>query len=342
MGAEAQIHPEAMEMIGTGVSVIICTYNGNSRLGETLRHLAAQRLKCAAEIVLVDNASEDGTREFAEHWWKEHGKPVMELRTFYQPIPGKSFAQEMGYAEASYEYFLICDDDNWLASDYIQTAFEIMEANPEIGALGGRCSAAFETEEPEWWDQYAGYYAVAAQGDRSGDITGDKGCLYGAGMVIRRSDWENLGQLGFSPELTCRKGNTLSSGGDTEYSYCLRLLGKKIWYDDRLHFVHYMTTGRLNLNYLSRLRKALSDSNFILSAYLDELNQIHPTKADFREKVKTAVRSRSFKSRLKHRVFGDYEQKEQAKAYFRRLWNLWNGYPRYAQVRESIANWKPR
>ena len=144
-----------------------------------------------------------------------------------------------------------------------------MNSNSEIGALGGWCEAVFEESKPKWFDTYARFFAVSKQGVQSGDITNKKGCLYGAGMVMRKSHWLELKQRGFKHVLTCRKGTSLSSGGDTEYSYVLRLLGYKLWFDERLYFMHFMTNGRLHLDYVSRLRKAMTYSNFVLWPYLD-------------------------------------------------------------------------
>src|SRR5690606_25368384 len=104
---------------------------------------------------------------------------------------------------------------------------------------------------------------------------------YGAGMVLRKSHNTELKALGFKQLLNDRKGQSLSSGGDTEYCYALRLLGYKMWYDERLYFQHYMTDGRLSLDYVSRLRKAMAHSNFMLWPYLDVLRGHTRTKKDF-------------------------------------------------------------
>src|SRR5207245_9963396 len=54
-----------------GVSVIVCCHNSASRLPATLTHLAGQRCegRFAWEVILVDNASSDGTARFAQELW---------------------------------------------------------------------------------------------------------------------------------------------------------------------------------------------------------------------------------------------------------------------------------
>jgi glycosyltransferase involved in cell wall biosynthesis len=323
-----------------GVSIIICTYNGKTRLAKTLEHLVNQKHSCLLEIVLVDNASIDGTKDFADSWWARNGISSMNYKSFSQPIPGKSFAQELGYEKANYEYLLICDDDNWLANNYVQDAFDIMESNAEIGALGGWCEATFEKMKPVWFNQYARYYAVSKQGIESGDVTNKKGCLYGAGMMIRKSHWIRLNELGFEPLLTCRKGDTLSSGGDTEYSYVLRLLGYKMWYDERLYFKHFMPEGRLSLQYITKIRKAISASNFVVSVYVDELENRTVLRKSFLKRFLKMVR-KDFINSVKKRISGSFEDKEVAKEYFRTLSRLIFSYNDYRSNRATIKRWLP-
>ena len=323
-----------------GVSIVLCTYNGKSRLEETFKHLVAQKITIPCEIIFVDNASTDGTKEYADNWWKTFGASAITYRSFEQPIPGKSYAQDLGYDKAQYEYILVCDDDNWLCDIYVQTAYDILTKNKDIGALGGWCDAAFESEEPEWFATYAKYYAVSKQGRKSGDITSKKGCLYGAGMVLRKSHWLQLKTLGFNHLLSCRKGDSLSSGGDTEYSYALRLLGYKIWYDERLYFKHYMTAGRLNLMYLSRLRKAMAYSNHILWPYEDLLKSKERTSLDFKKEVFKDV-PLYFTKKIVRLFIGDFEKKEIAKKYFIQVKHKLFSYASYKKNLQIIKKWIP-
>lgn len=323
-----------------GVSIIICTYNGRDRLGKTLSYLVKQKKECPTEIVLVDNNSNDDSKSFADDWWLKHGSSDIQYASYVQPIPGKSYAQELAYNHAQYEYLLICDDDNWLCETYVQTAFDIMENDSQIGGLGGWCEAVFEKDKPKWFDTYARYFAVSKQGTESGDITNKKGCLYGAGMVIRKSHWLELNKLGFKPLLTCRKGETLSSGGDTEYSYVLRLLGYKIWYDDRLFFQHWMPEGRMSLDYVSRIRQAMSESNFVVNVYRDEWRNCTVSRKVFYQKAYYDIKNKLPKHVVK-RIFGNFEERELSKEFFRKLNRLLTRYNDYNENRAAIKKWLP-
>jgi glycosyltransferase involved in cell wall biosynthesis len=299
-----------------GISVIICCYNSAQRLQETLKHLANQRVKETLnwEVIVVDNNSTDSTNRIAEGIWQASGHPTS-LVSVNEEQQGLSHARDKGMHVAKYDLLLWCDDDNWLCESYVQTAYDIMNSNAKIGALGGWCEAVFEGSKPKWFDQQAHFFAVSKQGRKSGDITLKKGCLYGAGMVLRKSHWLQLKQLGFKHLLTDRIGNKLNSGGDTEYTFALRLIGYRLWFDDRLYFKHFMSQGRLNLKYLSRLRQARTHSNFILWPYLDLLKGEISNKRDL---LKYAFKGGSYRfiRQLGALCIGSFEQKQVAIRYF--------------------------
>lgn len=322
-----------------GISVIICCYNSAKRLPETLRHLAQQKVSVDLdwEIIVVNNNSTDTTEKDAISLWQSFGNDTS-LIVVNEPQPGLSHARDKGMSVAQYDLFLWCDDDNWLCDTYVQTAFNIMEQQPDIGALGGWCEAAFEAEKPTWFNTYSWYFAVSKQGRQSGDITNKKGCVYGAGMVLRKSHNLELKALGFKQLLNDRKGKSLSSGGDTEYCYAIRLLGYKIWYDDRLYFKHFMIAERPNFRYISRLKKALVNSNFILWPYQDLLNNKRRTKIDFLKTAFKGIPVNHAKQLLKL-IIGNFDKKENAKEYFRYFKLLLFSYDVYEENWKLIQEW---
>src|SRR6187402_822059 len=97
-----------------GFSIIVCTYNGASRLEQTIKHLAGLTIPPGhkTELILVDNASTDNTVAIT------------------QKRQGKGFAIETGYDAASYSYILTVDDDNWLDADYLTIATRLFQQHP--------------------------------------------------------------------------------------------------------------------------------------------------------------------------------------------------------------------
>ncbi len=237
-----------------GVSVVICSYNGAQRLPPTLEHLSRQKVDSAIpwEIVLVDNASDDNMAALAKKQWDTTGNSVP-IRMVSHPIPGKTGALQLGIEKALYDYLVICDDDNWLASNYVQLVYEIMNQHLGIGALGGKSSPAFETMPPKWFERAGSAYATGLQHEETGPLYNNWEVLWGAGMVLNREALNKLNSSGFKYLLTTKRGKTIVSGEDDEVCYALKLIDYKVWYDSRLELQHFIPAYRLTENYLKRL-----------------------------------------------------------------------------------------
>lgn len=248
-----------------GVSVIICCHNGGFRLAETVRHLAQQEVHpdIRWEFILVDNGCTDNSVSVAEAVWTAY-EPPAQFRVVKQPILGLSHARAKGFEEAQYEFMIMCDDDNWLAPDYVAKVYEIMSANTSIGALGGFGTLKFEVTPPKWIER-SGIFAAGAQANTSGRVIKKK--LYGAGCVIKKSAYLKLKALGFRSLLVDRKGTSLSSGGDHELCYALAIAGFEIWYDERLRFVHFITKERLTWEYFLRYARESAVCFDVITCY---------------------------------------------------------------------------
>ena len=150
-----------------GITVIICTCNGAARLPETLKHLAVQQVRTDLqwEIILVDNASTDNSAIVAKTLWEELNVPQIPLTLAQENTPGKLFAFQKAITLTNHEYFIIVDDDNWLNPDYVQMAFDMLDANPDIGILGGQAVAAISSSAtlPDWFEAVQEGYAVGPQ-----------------------------------------------------------------------------------------------------------------------------------------------------------------------------------
>ena len=257
-----------------GITVLVCGYNSAQRLPATLSALAglAQPAGFAVEVLVVDNASTDETTAVAHRTLAEL-KPFFPYQVLQEPRPGKSHALAQGFARARYRYVCIVDDDNWLAPNYLNLAWEIMEAHPATGVVGGVGEPQCEITPPAWFSKFALDYAAAPQAPRSGDITLGPGSLYGAGSVVRRSAWAHVHEAGFHSLLTGRHGNSLSSGEDNELCYAFALAGYRIWYDERLRFQHFIPRQRLSWEYVRRLHKGNAESEVSLRPYRHFLEQ---------------------------------------------------------------------
>lgn len=247
-----------------GISVIICCYNSVKRLSKTLQALAKQQCSVKWEVLLVDNASDDGGAEFAVGLWKML-KSEISIHLVREPVPGLSHARKTGIQASYYSNILFCDDDNWLSERYVQGMYDILVSDPQTAACGGMGVPMFETKEPYWFYEYAEAYALGSQkiNSENGRILN----LYGAGLALKKSALDELYRSGFDSVLEDRVGKLLSSAGDTELTYALVLLGYRLQCSDELKFFHFLSKERLDMNYLKKLFSAFGNDGPVRNLY---------------------------------------------------------------------------
>ncbi len=190
------------------------------------------------------------------------------FRVVYEGNPGLSHARIRGLTEAKYSFVSFIDDDNWVAEDWVFLVDKLMSDNPQIGALGGDSEAVTEIEPPAWFEDYKDNFAVGSQNNVSGDVTWNRGYLWGAGLNVRKEAWVEILNKGFVFLQSDRKGEQLSSGGDSELCFAIRMRGWLIWYDKSLKLKHYIPASRFEFDYLRKLFFGFGRSNIVFDLYL--------------------------------------------------------------------------
>lgn len=252
-----------------GISVIICTYNSSKRIVQTLRYLFAQKISTSFdwEIILINNRSTDATALVAYQTWRTQS-PQIQFSILHEDRPGKIAAFKAGVKSARFQYILICDDDNWLPDNYLQTAYGLISADSSIGAVGARGIPVVENSElPSWFDEFKISYATGEQLLNSNDPDQP---LYGAGLVLRKDPIVRLLGLNFDFILTDRcasKKKPIIGGGDDEICYVLRLMGFQLKYHESLYFYHCISCDRLSFVYLKRLYRGYGITVPLLQPY---------------------------------------------------------------------------
>lgn len=249
-----------------GISIVICTFNGSARMEQTLQALEALEASFPWEIIIVDNASTDNTQEVCLNQLKGNNSNVS-WKCISEPKPGLIYARKKGVLESSFPFVLFCDDDNWLAKDYLERAAETLIKDPEIGALGGIGIPFFEFEAPSWFDQYAHSFAVGPQNWHLGDSNNKLGYLYGASLVIRKELVLHIFHSDFELALIGRKKDSLVSGDDVEMCYLIQLQGYRLVYNERMKFSHYMPESRMNWDKYLSLKAGITKSAALLYSY---------------------------------------------------------------------------
>jgi glycosyltransferase involved in cell wall biosynthesis len=111
------------------VTVVIPTYNRKEYLAEAIDSVLAQTYT-DYEILVVDDGSTDGTREFLEERYRE--RPVLYLR---QENRGSSAARNTGIRNARGELLAFLDsDDLWLPGK-LGLQVPLFDKNPSVGLV---------------------------------------------------------------------------------------------------------------------------------------------------------------------------------------------------------------
>ena len=248
-----------------GLSYVICTNNGGSRLAGVVARLAEARRDANTEIVIVDNASTDGAVDRACVPYRDDRHA---LRVVRERKLGLAHARRAGVEAARGEIVAFVDDDNLLLGDWAARLEKIFASTPEVAACGGYGIGCLpDTSVPQWFERWCGIYAVGSQAERLGDITEEPGHLWGAGLAVRRNAVINLFRRGFQFRATGRCGSRMLSGEDWELCFALRLAGWRLWYEPRLVFAHLLDQSRFEARHLKRLHAGFGAGSVMLDPY---------------------------------------------------------------------------
>ena len=252
-----------------GLTAVICCGSYSSSLRTTLEHLHNQVLGSnnRLEIIIVDNSKNGLDEECFANFKIPH--PRISTKTVREPKQGQAYARICGYKNSTYKYIGYIDDDNWVAPNWVETAINFMDSNPDVGICGGLNTAKFDGNPPQWFSSYQGNYAVGRQSLKSGDITWSRGFVWGAGMVVRRASLNKLLINGFKPIFPGHIGSKVGSADDLELNLAIRLAGWRIWYLSSLRLVHYIPKHKTTLRYLTRLRNSGGISSVCREMYTD-------------------------------------------------------------------------
>jgi GT2 family glycosyltransferase len=109
------------------LSVVVCSYNGASKLGDCLDALAEQRV--TVEVLVVDDGSTDGTEAAAQR----HGYSVIR----HEQNRGISAARNTGLRNSTTSIVAFCDDDCIPPVNWTEQLLAAWTTNPEVTMIGG-------------------------------------------------------------------------------------------------------------------------------------------------------------------------------------------------------------
>jgi len=230
------------------VSVIVCTYNRADLLKGCLESLVQQTLpKEQFEILVIDNASTDSTRELVESFLN-----IENIRYIFEDAPGLSHARNRGMREARGEYLAYIDDDARAAADWLEVAERLIRSvQPRIDCLGGPYHPFYTSPKPDWFKDE---YEVRGFGNQPRQL-GRKEYISGANMIWAKDSLEMIG--GFNVRLGVI-GNQLVLGEET-FAF------EQVWqqketpvfyYSPAVMIYHWVPDFKMTVSYLLRRKFA--------------------------------------------------------------------------------------
>lgn len=113
------------------VSVVIPCYNDGEYLPEAVESVEKCN-KDSYEIIIVNDGSIDQKTVEVIESMKRRG-----CRVFHIGHRGQSAARNFGAMQAKYDYILFLDSDNKIYPEYLHAGAQILDENPEVGAVFG-------------------------------------------------------------------------------------------------------------------------------------------------------------------------------------------------------------
>jgi glycosyltransferase involved in cell wall biosynthesis len=253
--------------MASNLSVIICTHNPRpDYLRRVLDALKAQTWPLEQwELLLIDNASKEPLAAKWDLSWHPQARHIREEELGLTP------ARLRGIEESTGELLVFVDDDNVLATDFLEMASKIEQKWFCIGVWGGRVQPEFEEQPHPRFNGYLKFLAVIDV-DRIHFTTEAYGPCpkpVGAGMCVRRKialKYQSESRSNGHRINLGRKGSSLISADDEDLRWMACLMGYGIGVFPDLLVTHLIPARRVQEEYLLRLYEDVQFSQMMVAA----------------------------------------------------------------------------
>lgn len=245
--------------MGNFQSVIICTYNRELYLKESLNCIAMQNLdRKFFELIVINNNSSDKTDSVCRKFKTEN--PTLNFRYFIEENVGLSFARNRAIKESIGDVLIFLDDDAMATETYLSEIYTYFKENHKTVAGGGKIIPKYESHSPEWMSSYLlPVVSALSLGDVIRTFPKQKYPI-GANMFFRKRFFEEYGY--FITDLG-RKGKLLLGGEEKDIFQRINLRKDSIVYLPGAVVRHIVPEERLQINYICNLAKGVGISERI-------------------------------------------------------------------------------
>lgn len=226
----------------TKVSAVIVVWNAMKYVVECLESLASCCADSCTEVIVVDNASSDGTPELIESRF-----PWVKLVRNHDNL-GFAKANNIGIAMASGQYLCLVNSDVKFVHDCFTPMVAYMDGHPDVAMLGPKMlgpdgTVARSTMRfPTLWNSFcralgldsvfkrSRTFAGQLMSDFSHDRTADAQVLNGWFWMVRRSALDRVGLL---------DERFFMYGEDIDWCYRFHRAGHRIVFFAGAEAIHY-------------------------------------------------------------------------------------------------------
>ncbi len=207
-GDGGAVSPSAAEVSATDVSIIVVSYNTREMTLDCLASIAAETQR-SHEVIVVDNASKDGSAEAVARVAQDDPRLRLMAETDNH---GFARANNIAAGVAHGEYLLLLNPDTVVLDGAIDRLLAFAERTPEAGIWGGRTVYGDGRLNPTCcWRRMSLWSVICrttglsgvfpqsdlfnpeAYGDWKRDTEREVDIVTGAFFLIRRAFWEQLG-----------------------------------------------------------------------------------------------------------------------------------------------------
>lgn len=214
----SMVAPPADSAFGEGrpvkpkLAVMFATHNGERWIKRVLDAYAAQDYSEPWRLIVIDNASTDGTAEIVRQYAK-----TLPLTFLSEPRVGKNCALNRGLkVAADADLLILTDDDAPPRPMFLRAWAKLFDTHLDYDFFGGRVEAEFETPPPAWIQRLVqSSSAVFAQRNLpTGPVAFDE--IFGPNMCVRSRIFES--GLSFNEEIGPNGSDSnYPMGSETEF-----------------------------------------------------------------------------------------------------------------------------
>ena len=248
------------------VSIVILTFNQLSYTRKCLESIEKYTRDVKHEVILVDNASKDGTVPFLKKWVKKHPHSRLIVNSENRGYAG---GNNQGIKAAHGDYVLLLNNDVEVTPGWLSRMVRVMEQFPELGIVGPMTNyiAGPQKDETSTYTTNEGLLEHARiRAEKYSGKAREAAKIVGFAMLVKKTVFESIGVL----------DERFGRGNYEDDDFCLRasLKGFKlaIVLDSFIHHYGSKSFHGNNIDY----EQSLKENNRVFLEKWKEIQPAHP------------------------------------------------------------------